>query len=26
MRNWACEDATMMQPSIKPADEHSAGD
>ncbi|MQJ16454.1 protein phosphatase CheZ, partial [Escherichia coli] len=25
MRNWACEDATMMQPSIKPADEHSAG-
>lgn len=26
LRNWACEDATMMQPSIKPADEHSAGD
>ena len=27
LRNWACEDAIMMmQPSIKPADEHSAGD
>ncbi len=26
LRNWACEDATMMRPWIKPADEHSAGD
>lgn len=26
LRNWACEDAMMMQPSIKPADEGSAGD
>ncbi len=25
LRNWSCEDAMMMQPSIKPAGEGSAG-